>query len=38
MDCNYIMPFTISDWDYLWCALSVYLTDGESNQLIKEVR
>ena len=37
LECNYVWPFTFQDWDFFERSLSVYLTKGESNQMIKEV-
>ncbi len=37
IECNYITTFTFQDWDFYEKSLSIYLTKGESNKLIKEV-
>lgn len=37
LECNYITTFTFQDWDFFEKSLSIYLTKGKSNQLVKEV-
>ena len=38
LECNYIATFTFQNWDFFERSLSIYLTKGKDNKLIKEVR
>jgi hypothetical protein len=37
LECNYIATFTFQDWDFFEKSLSIYLTKGKNNNLVKEV-
>ena len=38
LECNYIDTFTFADWDFFERSLSIYLTKGIDNKLVKEVK
>lgn len=38
LECNYIDAFSFQDWDFFERSLSIYLTKGENNKLVKEIR
>ncbi len=38
LECNYVTTFTFQDWDFYERSLSSYLTKGENNRLIEEIR
>ena len=38
LECNYIDTFTFADWDFFERSLSIYLTKGMDNKLVKEVK
>ncbi len=38
IECNYISIFSFQNWDFFEKSLSIYLTKGKSNKLVKDVK